>query len=139
TSDPLRESDITENIRRQIEAAARQMTPRATEPPYDKLPADALRMRAWAFAQVKHWATNDNPFEGEELAALLKKQTDQKYPLGDMPLIVLSRGIPENPRPEGRANEEEHNRNQTALLALSRCSRTPKRSLSKSAIHRPIC
>ena len=123
TSDPLRESDITENIRRQIEAAARQMTLHATEPPYDKLPADARRMRAWAFAQVKHWASNDNPFEGEELAALLKKQTEEKYPLGDMPLLVLSRGTPENPRPEGRAHEDEHNRNQTSLLTLSRASK----------------
>jgi pimeloyl-ACP methyl ester carboxylesterase len=119
TSGPLRESDLTENVRRQIQAAARQMTPHATEPPYDKLAADARRMRAWAFAQIKHWATNDNPFEGEELAALLKKQTDEKHPLGDMPLVVLSRGIPEHPGPEGRAHEDEHNRNQTALVALS--------------------
>lgn len=112
TSNPLRDSDITGNIRSQIEAATRQMAPHATEPPYDKLPADAQRMRTWAFSQVKHWATNDNPFEGEELASLLSEQRRKQHPLGDMPLIVMSRGIPEE-------RDDEHSRNQTALIALS--------------------
>jgi len=107
----VRDSDITGNIRAQIEASARQMVPHATAPPYDKLPADAQRMRTWAFAQVKQWATNDNPFEGEELAALLKQRTDEKYPLGDMPLVVLSRG---------QDVDDAHTRNQTGLVGLSR-------------------
>jgi hypothetical protein len=119
TSNPLRESDLTGNIRSQIEAAARQMGPHANDPPYDKLPFDAQRMRAWSFSQLKHWATNDNPFEGEELAALLAQQAKKEHPFGDMPLIVLSRGIPENQGPEGRTIEDEHNRNQAALVALS--------------------
>ncbi len=119
TTNPLRESDITGNIRSQIEAAARQMAPHATEPPYDKLPADAQRMRAWAFSQVKQWATNDNPFEAEELAALLAELGRKEHPLGDMPLIVLSRGTPEHTGAEGRATEDEHNRNQAELVALS--------------------
>jgi pimeloyl-ACP methyl ester carboxylesterase len=114
TSEPLRESDLSGNIRSQIEAAARQMAPHATEPPYNKLPADAQRMRAWSFLQVKHWASNDNPFEGDELAALLKKRTDEKHPLGDMPLIVLSRG---------QDLDDEHGRNQTELVSLSRRGR----------------
>src|SRR5262245_45485638 len=116
TSNPLRESDITGNIRSQIEAAARQMAPHATEPPYDKLPTDAQRMRVWSLSQVKHWATNDNPFEGEELAALLALQDKKRHPFGDMPLIVLSRGLREH---EDQATEEEHNKNQSALVALS--------------------
>jgi pimeloyl-ACP methyl ester carboxylesterase len=119
TSDPLRESELTGNIRSQIEAAARQMAPHATEPPYDKLPPDAQRMRAWAFSQVKQWATNDNPFEAEELSALLSEKGKNEHPLGDMPLIVLSRGMPENEGADGRAVEDEHKRNQAALVALS--------------------
>jgi hypothetical protein len=119
TSDPLRESDLTGNIRSQIEAAVRQMAPHANDTPRNKLPAEAQRMRAWAFSQIKHWATNDNPFEGEELAAMLAQQGKKEHPLGDMPLIVLSRGIPENEGPEGRASEDEHKRNQAALVALS--------------------
>jgi len=110
TSEPLHETELTGNIRSQIEAAAREMAPHATEPPYNKLPADAQRMRAWSFSQLKHWATNDNPFEGEELVALLKKRTEEKHPLGDMPLIVLSRG---------QEIDDEHNRNQAELVSLS--------------------
>jgi pimeloyl-ACP methyl ester carboxylesterase len=109
-SEPLHETELTGNIRSQIEAAAREMAPHATEPPYNKLPADAQRMRAWSFSQLKHWATNDNPFEGEELVALLKKRTEEKHPLGDMPLIVLSRG---------QEIDDEHNRNQAELVSLS--------------------
>jgi hypothetical protein len=116
TSDPLRESDITGNIRSQIEAAARQMAPRATQPPYDKLPADARRMREWSFSQIKHWATNDNPFEGEELAALLAQVGKKKHPFGDLPLIVLSRGMREH---DDQAAEDEHNKNQAELVTLS--------------------
>jgi hypothetical protein len=95
------------------------MAPHANDPPHNKLPGDAQRMRAWAFAQVKHWATNDNPFEGDELAALLARQGKQDHPLSDTPLIVLSRGILEHNDPEGRATEDEHTRNQAALVALS--------------------
>jgi pimeloyl-ACP methyl ester carboxylesterase len=119
TSNPLHESDLTGDIRSQIEAAARQMAPHANDPPYNKLPPEAHRMRAWAFSQLKHWATNDNPFEGEELAAMLVQQGKKEHPLGDMPLIVLSRGMAENAGPEGRAVEDEHKRNQAALVALS--------------------
>jgi pimeloyl-ACP methyl ester carboxylesterase len=120
TSEPLRESDIPAGPRAQIEAAARSMAARANEPPRDKLPPDARRMRAWAFGQVKHWAANDNPFEGEELAGLIAKWTGTPYPLGDMPLIVLSRGLPGADNPEV---EEEHKRNQAELLGLSRSAR----------------
>ena len=67
-------------------------------------------MRTWAFSQVKHWATNDNPFDGDELAALLKQRTDEKYPLGNMPLVVLSRG---------QSADDAHSRNQTELVGLS--------------------
>jgi pimeloyl-ACP methyl ester carboxylesterase len=119
TSGPVRVSDIPPGILSQIEAAARQMAPHATEPPYNKLPADAQSMRAWAFSQVKHWATNDNPFEAEELAAMLAEQAKKDHPLGDMPVIVLSRGTPQNEGPEAGASEDEHRRNQATLVALS--------------------
>jgi hypothetical protein len=119
TSNPLRESDLPENIRLQIETAAKQMVTHATEPPHNKLPVDAQRMRRWSFSQVKHWATNDNPFEGEELAALLAQQSKNKHPFGNMPLIVLSRGISETEGPDAQAEEDEHNRNQVKLVGLS--------------------
>lgn len=120
TSGPLRENQIPAGIRAQIEAAAGKMAAGASSPPHDKLPPDAQRMRVWAFAQVKHWAANDNPFEGEELAALLARWTETPYPLGNMPVVVLSRGRPSFDDLEA---EEEHRRNQEELLSLSHSAR----------------
>lgn len=120
TAGPLRESEIPPAALAQIKAAARSMAARAIEPPRDKLPPEAQRMRAWAFGQVKHWATNNNPYEGEELASLLAKWKGTPYPLGDKPLIVLSRGRPDADNAEA---EEEHKRNQQELLGLSRSAR----------------
>jgi hypothetical protein len=54
-----------------------------------------------------------------QLAAMLAEQGKKQHPLGDMPVIVLSRGILENEGPEGAATEDEHKRNQAALVALS--------------------
>jgi pimeloyl-ACP methyl ester carboxylesterase len=119
TSDPLREEDIPSGARTQIEAAARAMAPRAIDGSHARLPEEARRMRTWAFSQVKHWASNDNPFEPEELAALLDRWTRSAEPLGNLPVVVLSRG-----RAEGdAAREEEHRLHQAELLNLSRSSR----------------
>jgi pimeloyl-ACP methyl ester carboxylesterase len=77
--------------RSQIEATIRQMAPLALEPPYDRLPPDAQRMRTWSWSRVDHWAaSNDNPFLAEELASLLAFETAPVPAFGDRPLIVLS-------------------------------------------------
>jgi pimeloyl-ACP methyl ester carboxylesterase len=123
TSNPLREADLAPDVIRQIEAVIRQAAPGANDPPRDLLPEAAQQMRAWSFRQVKHWVTNNNPFEGEELATLLTRSTADPYPFGDLPLVVISRGLPEQPGPQGQAEEEEHTRNQQALTLLSRNSR----------------
>jgi pimeloyl-ACP methyl ester carboxylesterase len=108
--------DIPPAIRAQIERSAQQMVRQAAQ---EGLPADAQRMRTWSFGQVKHWAANDNPFEGEELKSLLARWTTTPVPFGDMPVVVLSRGIAE----ADSAVEREHERNQAELLKLSRRAR----------------
>lgn len=113
TSGPLRDSEIPERIRTLIEGQIRQIAPHANDPPRDKLPADAQRMRTWSMSQVKQHITNDNPFNAEELAALLD-QRRQKYPFGDMPLSVLTRGLSDANTPD-----EEHKKRQAALASLS--------------------
>jgi pimeloyl-ACP methyl ester carboxylesterase len=119
TSNPLRESDIPPDARAQIEAAARQATPTANEPPRDKLPAAAQRMRTWALSQVKHYAAYANPFEAEELALMIADQKKKEHPLGDIPLIVLTAGRPEY-GPNEQALEDDRMKNQAALATLSR-------------------
>jgi len=113
TSGPLRESEIPARIRTLIEDQIREYAPHANDPPRDKLPADAQRMRSWSVSQVKHHITNDNPFDAEELAALLV-QRQQKDSFGDMPLIVVTRGVSDT-----QSAEEEHTKRQAALANLS--------------------
>lgn len=85
-----------------------------------KLPPEAQRMRVWARGQLGHIAAGVNPFEMEELAALRAEQAKSEYPFGDKPLIVLTRGIPEEPGPEGKVLEEERRRNHAAVAKRSR-------------------
>lgn len=120
TSDPLRESDIPPNIVSMIEDSIRQIAPHANDPPRDKLLADAQRMRAWTASQVKYAAANDNPFEAEELTDMFAERSKKENLVGDMPLIVLSRGISENRGPNARAEEEEHKKDEASLVTLSR-------------------
>jgi hypothetical protein len=100
-----------------MKAGVQALAKRPNEPPRDKLPPDAQPMRAWALAQVGHVAAAVNPFEHEELAALRAERANSKYPLGDMPLIVLTRGISEE---DSKALEEEHRRDHAAIAAMSR-------------------
>lgn len=117
TSGPLRVSDIPPSALSQMKAGAQSLAKHPNEPPRDKLPLDAQRMRAWALAQIGHIAAGVNPFEHEELAELRAERAKSQYPLGDLPLIVLTRGIPDE---DSKALEEEHRRDHEAVAAMSR-------------------
>ena len=123
TSGPLRESDIPPAAMGQIRAGLRQASERANEPPRDRLPPEAQRMRTWALGQVGHVVAAVNPFEAEELAALRAGRAVSEHPLGDLPLVVITRGVSEEEGPDGRAFAEEHRRDHAAMAALSRGGR----------------
>lgn len=116
-SGPLRVSDIPPEALIQMKAGAESLAKHPNEPPRDKLPPDAQRMRAWALAQIGHIAAGVNPFEHEELAGLRAERAKSKYPLGDKPLIVLTRGRQEE---DTKALEEEHRQDHAAVAAMSR-------------------
>ena len=119
TANPLRESDIPPAALAQMQAGARQLAANPNEPPRDKLPVEAQRMRAWALGQVKHIAAYVNPFEAEELAGMIADLKNKEYPLGEMPLIVLTAGNAEF-GPTEQALEDDRRKNQAALATLSR-------------------
>lgn len=120
TANPLRVSDIPLGALSQMKAGLSEAATRANEPPRNKLPAEAQRMRTWVVGQLGHVAAAVNPFEDEELAGLRAERAKSQYPLGDMPLIVLTRGISEETGPDGRALEEEHRSDHTSVAAMSR-------------------
>jgi pimeloyl-ACP methyl ester carboxylesterase len=118
---PLLISDIPLPALQQMRAGLAEASRQANEPPRDKLPLDAQRMRTWALGQLGHVAAAVNPVEHEELAALRAEQAKGKYPLGDLPLVVITRGMPEENGPNAQALEDEHRRNH-AGLPLSRAA-----------------
>ena len=116
TDSPLRESDIPAEARRQMEAGARSLVPRANES-REKLPDDAKRMRLWALGTVKHVAAYVNPFEAEELALMIAAVKDKEYLLGDLPLTVITAGRAQY---DDAQMQQDHMRSQAAMAKLSR-------------------
>jgi pimeloyl-ACP methyl ester carboxylesterase len=116
---PLRESDVPPVALRQMKAAAVEASRDANPDERKKLPVEAQQMRTWALGRWQHQAAASNPFELEELAALRADHARAMHPLGDMPLIVLTRGRAEEEGAEAQKREEEHRNDHTALAALS--------------------
>jgi len=119
-SDPLRVSDIPPTALAQMKAGLAESVRTANDPPRNKLPLDAQRMRSWTLGQLGHIAAAVNPFENEELKELRDQRASSEYPLGAMPLIVITRGISEKEGPDGEAFAAEHLQEHTALAKLSR-------------------
>ena len=121
TTGPLRVSDITPAALQQMRAGLAGASLHANDSPRDKLPIDAQRMRTWALGQLGHVAAAVNPLENEELAAMRADRAKSEYPLGDMPLVVITRGIAEGEGPDSL--EAEHRQDHAAVARMSRHGR----------------
>lgn len=88
------------------------------EPPFDKLPPAAQRARLWALSRLTHYASGDDYLA--EIAARIHARTSAaRYPLGDMPVIVLERTRDEYPPEYAAELAREHKEQQQRLAALS--------------------
>jgi pimeloyl-ACP methyl ester carboxylesterase len=90
--------------------------------PYDKLPLKVQQIRLWAMSQPSYEAARASEtfdFLADELARMFAQREGHKYPLGDMPLIVLTRGIPGEDERANKLLLEEHDRLQPDLKSLS--------------------
>lgn len=119
TSDPLLESDIPPRIVGLIQSSIRGMGGHFNDPPRDKLPPEARRMREWSLSQIKHAASNDNLFEADELVAMLAERQKKRNVLGNLPLTVISRGLLDEEGPQAVEREDAHRKDQAALTTLS--------------------
>jgi hypothetical protein len=79
-------------------------------------------MRTWALGRIGHVAAAVNPFEHDELAEL-RFRTRGEHPLGDLPLVVITRGLADETGPDVRRLEAEHRSDQAAMAAWSRRGR----------------
>jgi hypothetical protein len=120
TANPLRETDIPPAALSQMKAGAIEAAAHANPGSRSKLPPEAQRMRTWALSRWQHAAAAVNPVESEELMDLRTERLGSEHPLGDLPLVVLTRGIAEEEGPNARALEEEHKNDQATLAAPSR-------------------
>jgi pimeloyl-ACP methyl ester carboxylesterase len=116
---PLRESDVPPVALRQMKAAAVDASRDANPDERKKLPVAAQQMRTWALGRWQHIAAASNPVELEELAALRVDHARNTHPLGDIPLIVLTRGMADEKGADAQRREEEHRNDHAALAALS--------------------
>jgi pimeloyl-ACP methyl ester carboxylesterase len=118
-SGPLRVSDIPSEALKQMMAGTEEASKHANDPPRDLLPAEAQRMRSWALAQLGHVAAGVNPVDVEELASLRNDRLTTEHSLGDLPLIVLTRGLPEETGTNVQSLEEDHRRDHEILASMS--------------------
>jgi pimeloyl-ACP methyl ester carboxylesterase len=97
-------------------------------PPYDKLPPEAQEIRLWAISQPKYNEARRSEFDSlaEELVRMHDQRAEQEYPLGDRPLIVLTRG---------KNLSEGHRNLQADLVGLSRNSKQVVAENSGHHIH----
>lgn len=134
TSGPLTESDIPADAFKQMKAGAEWLVKGANNPPRDKLPAGAQRMRSWVLSRWQHVAAGVNPFEADELAMLRAERDDGRNPLGDKPLVVITRGIADEGGPGGNEVELERRKKEHAELARS-LSRKGKQVIAERSGH----
>jgi hypothetical protein len=88
------------------------------------LPAEIQALRLWGLAQPHHYVVDSGPYWSEESAEIYASRKKQEYPLGDAPLIALTRGKRGYPNNEvGDQLEAERKRMQSDLLNLSRNSK----------------
>jgi pimeloyl-ACP methyl ester carboxylesterase len=134
TSGPLRESDIPADAFKQMKAGAAWLVKGANNPPRNKLPPDAQRMRTWVLARWQHLAASVNPVEAEELAMLRAERAEGRNPLGGKPLVVITRGIADEGGPGGNEVELERRKKEHAELAKS-LSRNGRQVIAEQCGH----
>ena len=117
--------------------------PAALAHPFDRLPGALHAARKWATA-LPSWAATrqaESDFWPEEAEHLASQRGPGKFPLGDVPLVVVTQGlhdfaqdIPDAARKQQRIDEHHHL--QADLLTLSRNSRQV--IATKSGHHVPL-
>jgi pimeloyl-ACP methyl ester carboxylesterase len=115
----------TEAERKQAEQFAQSVGPPRINPPFDKLPPEAQKMRLWALSHPKLSAATDD-FFAEELEALYVARNKTLCPLGDKPLITLVGSAPDddpNLSEELKQLDEEKLRQKAGFVSLSRNSK----------------
>ena len=120
---------------KQMKAGAAGLVRGANDSPRNQRPPDAQAGDTWVLSRWQHLAAAVNPVEAEELAILRKERASGGHPLGDMPLIVVTRGIADENGPGGNEVELERRKKEHAELAKS-LSRNAGQVIAERSGHR---
>ena len=77
-------------------------------------------MRVWALGRMGHILAGVNPFLEEELALLRAAREQNGKLYGDMPLVVITRGLSDESGPDSKTFHEERKQEHAVLASLSR-------------------
>jgi pimeloyl-ACP methyl ester carboxylesterase len=105
--------------------------------PFDKLSSRLQQVRLWAMSLPNFGSARSSEFDflPEELARIYSERSKTKYPLGDIPLIVLTRATSKSDVAENATKKqlrESHDRLQADLASLST---NGKQIIAKNAGH----
>lgn len=92
--------------------------PPTIETPFDRLPEFAQQVRLWALRQPKYYAEDDD-YMPEISARMYAENQARKNPLGNLPLIVLTRDKYDYPGPDAPVLVQEHKDQQARMASLS--------------------
>jgi pimeloyl-ACP methyl ester carboxylesterase len=109
----------------QLKQSQAQPGPDAVEPPLDKLSPADQKLYLWAIVQpfLPISVGSELDSSQEVIAGWYSSQKISSVPLGDIPLIVISRGeggYPDTPEVSGKQLEQERKEQQAELVHLSR-------------------
>ena len=120
TAGPLTLAEIPPAAMAAITGGLAEAAATANDAPRNLLPDSARRMRTWALGRVEHVVAAQNPHENEELAKLRAARTKSQYPLGDLPLVVVVRGLAEETGPDAAERETARRRDFEVIVGTSR-------------------
>jgi pimeloyl-ACP methyl ester carboxylesterase len=116
------QDELTPTELQEINGFLKQMGTPKIRPPYNKLPEYAQQVRLWAVQQPKNYAQDDD-YMAEISARVYAEDQSKKHPLGDVALIVLTRGRYDYPGPLAASLTREHQEQQARMAQLSSRSR----------------
>jgi len=109
---------LTQTELQDISGLMKQIGAPQIHAPYDRLPEFSKQVRVWARQQPKYWAEGDD-YMAEISARMYAEDKARKYPLGDTPLVVLTRDVYDYPGPDAALLTREHKEQQARMAQLS--------------------
>jgi pimeloyl-ACP methyl ester carboxylesterase len=102
------------------------------DPPYEKLPPSIQALRLWALNQPAGLVADSNEYGPEELLCLFADRVRRPFPLGNLPLVVLTRS-PQKHNRDAATNKREVERDRERVDGCRSLAAMSKNSIFRVA------